>query len=136
MLTWWYWSKEVPAGAAVAECDIAAGVHVQTTSCACCCSAAESCENSSVMFGAPWIPTYAYYIQESAWKTNGNISKVNVYSDPETGCLVGIKPTYGWKAANARRLGIEKVNNQELPSLDLKLQRGEYFSKAQYKFGR
>lgn len=77
------------------------------------------------------------HLQESSWKTHGNITKINVYVDPESGCLLGLKATYGWQAANARRLGVEKqADGVPLPSLDIKLSKDEYVVKAQYKFGR
>eukprot|EP00882_Tetradesmus_deserticola_P028813 GHRQ01032109.1.p1 GENE.GHRQ01032109.1~~GHRQ01032109.1.p1 ORF type:complete len:143 (+),score=33.33 GHRQ01032109.1:435-863(+) len=95
-----------------------------------------ACDSSSVMFGSPWNPGNPLYIQESSWKTHGNITKINVYAEPESGCLVGLKATYGWQAANARRLGVEKQGEAELPSLDMKLTRDEYFNMARYKFGR
>jgi hypothetical protein len=88
------------------------------------------------MFGSPWNPGNPLYIQESSWRTHGNITKVNVYADPESGCLLGLKATYGWQAANARRLGVEKAGEAALPSLDIKLSKDEFFNKAQYKFGR
>jgi hypothetical protein len=88
------------------------------------------------MFGSPWSPGNPLYIQESSWKTHGNITKINVYVDPDSGCLLGLKATYGWQAANARRLGVEKQGDVELPSLDMKLAKDEFINKAQYKFGR
>jgi hypothetical protein len=88
------------------------------------------------MFGSPWNPGNPLYIQESSWRTHGNITKLNVYADPDSGCLLGLKATYGWQAANARRLGVEKAGEAALPSLDIKLSKEEFFNKAQYKFGR
>lgn len=88
------------------------------------------------MFGAPWQPNNPYYIHESAWKTHGNISKLNLYMSQDRGCLSGIKPTYGWQAVNARKLGVEKhPDGSPLAETDLKLQPGEYFNKAEFKFG-
>uniref|UniRef100_A0A383V773 Uncharacterized protein n=1 Tax=Tetradesmus obliquus TaxID=3088 RepID=A0A383V773_TETOB len=102
----------------------------------CPAAANSACESSSVMFGSPWSPGNPLYIQESSWKTHGNITKINVYVDPESGCLLGLKATYGWQAANARRLGVEKqADGVPLPSMDIKLSKDEYVVKAQYKFG-
>lgn len=89
------------------------------------------------MFGAPWQPTNPYYIQESAWKTHGNITKVILYYNSDSGCLLGVKATYGSQPENARRLGIEKkADGTQLIEAALTLYDGESINKADFKFGK
>ncbi|KAF8063666.1 Prx [Scenedesmus sp. PABB004] len=92
-------------------------------------------ESSSVMFGSPWSPNNPYYVQEAAWKNLGNMTKLNLYYDEARRCIVGVKPTFGWQAANARRLGVEKAGGAALHEKDIALSPGESIVKVEYKFG-
>lgn len=64
------------------------------------------------MFGAPWRKSFVTYSQESQWKRHGDMIKLNIYFDESTGCLTGVKPTYGTVNSMAVRLGTEKTSEK------------------------
>uniref|UniRef100_A0A383V8S0 Jacalin-type lectin domain-containing protein n=1 Tax=Tetradesmus obliquus TaxID=3088 RepID=A0A383V8S0_TETOB len=91
-------------------------------------------DSSSWMSGAKWLSSFQLYTQETTFKIKGDMTKVNLYYDQEEGCVRGVKPTYGYDAANALRLGTEGDGTKAYFTNDLKLQAGEYFVKAEHRF--
>jgi hypothetical protein len=54
----------------------------------------------------------------------GMITKVNIYLD--NGCIVGVKPTYGFDARNARLIGKQAGTEK-----DIRLRKGEMITKME-----
>jgi hypothetical protein len=50
---------------------------------------------ASAFFGVPWKSAFAMYSTENGWKKHGGVSKINLYYNKESGCLTGLKITYG-----------------------------------------
>jgi hypothetical protein len=71
-----------------------------------------------------------------AVKRAGWITKLNLFSDGK--CLVGIKPTYGYKSSDAQILGRESVdrsNGGQIKDLLLYPHSGEFVIKAEARVG-
>eukprot|EP00878_Enallax_costatus_P018682 GHUV01019681.1.p4 GENE.GHUV01019681.1~~GHUV01019681.1.p4 ORF type:complete len:128 (+),score=33.17 GHUV01019681.1:846-1229(+) len=105
-------------------------------------SATEGCttkiDSNSLMFGGgmgkPFNKTWAAYEQETQWRSKGDITKINMYYDDQDECVRAVKPTYGYKATDALRLGSEGTDSRDFFTNDLKLKSGEVFTKAEYRY--
>lgn len=50
---------------------------------------------ASPFFGVPWKSAFAMYSTENGWNRHGGVSKINLYYNKESGCLTGLRITYG-----------------------------------------
>ncbi|WIA42975.1 hypothetical protein OEZ86_009515 [Tetradesmus obliquus] len=71
------------------------------------------------------------YSTENGWRKHGGISKINLYYNKESGCLTGLKVTYGNQGDSARLLGTDRVGQA---TAELSLQPKELLNDAVIKY--
>lgn len=86
---------------------------------------------ASPFFGVPWKSAFAMYSTENGWRKHGGISKINLYYNKESGCLTGLKVTYGNQGDSARLLGTDRVGQA---TAELSLQPKELLNDAVIKY--
>ncbi|KAF6261546.1 hypothetical protein COO60DRAFT_1625305 [Scenedesmus sp. NREL 46B-D3] len=86
---------------------------------------------ASPFFGVPWKSAFAMYSTENGWNRHGGVSKINLYYNKESGCLTGLRITYGNQGESARLLGVDRVGQA---TAELRLDAKELVSDAVVKY--